>query len=98
LLNVKQIAAGISSLSIMAAAVMTVVTFSVNPAAAMVQAGYYIYEYNYYSDASHSSQVGYARQGCSGGDPAASGWGEVTAHSTSNLIGWCNPDGTGIIF
>lgn len=97
-MNVKRIAAGIPNLFILASVVIAATSFSANSATTTIQSGYYIYEYSYYSDASHSSQVGYARQGCYAGDPAASGWGEVTAHSTSTLIGWCNPDGTGIIF
>ncbi len=95
--NAKRVTAGISSCSVLAAVVVALSTPATAVGAA-VQSGYYIYEFNYFSDATHSYQVGYARQGCFSGDPAASGWGTVTAHSTSNLIGWCNPDGTGIIF
>jgi len=94
LINAKRIAVGLTSLSILAAAVVGTTALSVNPAEAAVQSGYYIYEFSYYSDASLTTLVGGARQGCYPGDPTMYSWGEVTDHYRSNVIGWANTDGS----
>ena len=57
---------------------------------------FYIYEYTYFSDASLTTQVGYARQGCVPGTNTS--WGQVTAHQTSNIIGWCEVGGGGAYY
>lgn len=98
MINAKRIAVGFTSLSILAAAVVGTTTLSVNPAEAAVKSGYYIYEFTYYSDSSHTTLVGGARQGCYPGDPSMYSWGEVTDHYSSNVIGWANNDGTCILY
>ncbi|WP_292223881.1 DUF6289 family protein [Brevundimonas sp.] len=95
--NAKRIAVGLSSLSILAAAVAVAATAPAQPAAAAGQSSFRIYEFTYYSDANHSTVVGYARQACSPNDPGFQQWGTVTQYVVSNPIGYCSPDDGGVI-
>lgn len=93
--NAKRIAVGLSTLSVLAAAVVVAATAPANPAVAQSQGSYIAYEFTYYSDAARSSVVGYARQGCSPSDPRIEQWGSVTPYSSANPVAICNPDGSG---
>lgn len=94
--NAKRIAAGLSTLSVLAAAVVAAASAPANPALAQDPGSYIIYEFHYFSDATQSSYVGYARQGCYPGDPRIQQWGSVTEYVSANPIAICNPDGTGV--
>lgn len=98
MINAKRIAAGLSTLSILASVVVVAASAPANPAVAGSQGSFTIYEFTYFSDATQSSVVGYARQGCYPADPGIQQWGSVTQYVSANPIGSCNPDGTGIYY
>lgn len=93
----KRIAIGMATFSVLA-----IIGFGVAlpapSAEAKTMSGFHFYEYTYYTDASRTVVAGVARQGCYLGDPGASQWGSVTPYVSESLIGWCNPDGTAIIY
>jgi hypothetical protein len=80
--------------AVLAAAVVLTAAAPAMPATAQDPGSYIIYEFVYYSDATRSSVVGAARQGCYPGDPTMSQWGSVTEYFDAHPIATYYSDGT----